>query len=206
MGLVFNEADHIYMIDGVPVPSVTEICKPLTADIAATAKPWLRDAAAVKGTAIHEICAEIDLQGGVDGIDVPPLYAGYITAYLKFLRDYQIRSWMGVELQIGSKYLGAAGTLDRIGIIDNAFTIVDLKTGTKIDKAILTAQLNAYQSILFHPDCNFNFDANKWRRNVKLLGVQLMKNGKYREHPCGESDFFRILLDLHEERKRIYGK
>lgn len=203
-GLVFHEENHTYELDGVTVPSVTEICKPLTADIAANAKPWLRDAAAAKGTAIHELCAEIDIQGNADDTSIPLQYSGYVTAYLKFLRDYQISSWLAVELPIASKSIGVAGTVDRIGMVDAITTFVDIKTGSKIDKAILTAQLNGYLETTLQPDCNYNHLIASTKFN--LWGLQLMKNGKYRIYKCESSPIFDILLQLHIERKRIYGK
>ena len=46
MALEFDEEKHLYTLNGVELPSVTEICRFLNYDTAVNAKPWLRDAAA----------------------------------------------------------------------------------------------------------------------------------------------------------------
>ncbi len=92
--LKFVEDGHKYLLDGVEMPSVTQICKPLTVDVAERAKPWLRDAAAKRGSDIHEICADIDIgeEGGKDGgnivafgtpEEVAAKNKGYTAAFLK---------------------------------------------------------------------------------------------------------------------------
>lgn len=205
--LEFDEATHTYTIDGQRVPSVTDICKPLTIDIAENAKPWLRDAAARKGTAMHEICADIDICGNSVIEGIPPEYWGYIQAYLNFKRDYQIKDWIGVELQLGSAFMGVAGTVDRVGVIDGKFTIVDIKTGSKIDKALLTAQLNGYLEIMACSDCNVHIKQLRHGLYLNLWGLQLMKDSKYTIHECKENnELWEELCWLYRERERINGK
>ena len=55
----FHEASHTYTLDGVDLPSVTHICRFLAYDYKSD-KPWLAEAAARRGTAVHEACALID--------------------------------------------------------------------------------------------------------------------------------------------------
>lgn len=195
--LVFDEGTHTYTLDGVELPSVTQICKPLTVDIAENAKPWLRDAAAERGTRVHEICAEIDLIGSAEDIEVPPDIAGYVSAYLDFLRDYRIKSWNAVEIPLGSSKLGYAGTIDRVGIIDGNRVIVDLKTGSRIDKPTLTAQLNGYRTL---------WETVKLEKVDRMCGLKLGRNGIYQLIPVRDSSIFDSLLTLEYERRAINGK
>lgn len=195
--LVFDEENHTYTLDGSELPSVTQICRPLTVDISENAKPWLRDAAAQRGTRVHEICAEIDLIGSAEGIEAPPDISGYIRAYLDFLRDYRIRSWDAVEMPLGSSKLGYAGTIDRVGMIDGKRTIIDLKTGSRIDKATLTAQLNGYRYL---------WEYTQRERVDGMCGLKLGRNGNYQLIPVRDSDIFICLMTLYHERRAIYGK
>jgi len=209
--LLFDEATHTYTLDGVILPSVTEICKPLTVDIAEGARPWLRDAAAAKGREIHEICCEIDYQGDADGIFIPTHLAGYIQAYMSFLRDYQIKEWLAIEQPVASASLGVAGTIDRLGVIDGVLTIVDIKSGSKIDKATLWTQLYGYFLILQSHDFNCPFIPSVIQKSVGVngvscIGVQLQKDGSYRVYRSGPTLLFSDLLSVYHERRRINAK
>ena len=195
--LVFDDEAHTYTIDGEEVPSVTQLCRPLTIEIAENANPWLRDAAAERGTRVHETCADIDFIGNTDDVEIAPDIIGYVTAYLNFLRDYRVRSWDAIELPLGCSKFGFAGTIDRVGIIDRELSIVDLKTGSRIDKPLLTAQLNGYRKL---------WSCNSDKTIKKMYGLKLSKNGDYRLIPVPPSDIFDVLLKLERERRTINGK
>ena len=171
--LEFIEEGHKYLLDGVELPSVTQICKPITVDVAENAKPWLRDAAARRGSAIHEICADIDMG---EEPDFPYKYAGYVCAYLDFKRDYGLSTtWKAIELPVASAMLGVAGTIDRIVVIDGKFTLIDIKTGYTIDKALVTAQLCGYLDILCEADCTYKYapiSSGGYRLKSRLVGSQ----------------------------------
>lgn len=195
--LVFDDETHTYTIDGKEVSSVTQLCRPLTVEIAENAKPWLRDAAAERGTRVHEACADIDFIGNLDDVEIAPDITGYVTAYLNFLRDYRVKSWDAIELPLGCSKLGFAGTIDRVGIINRELSIVDLKTGSRIDKPLLTAQLNGYRKL-------WDYNSNKIIK--KMYGLKLGKDGDYRLIPAPPSSIFDVLLELDRERRVINGK
>lgn len=174
--LTFDDATHTYSIDGVVVPSVTEITRFLHIDtVSAYADKgggrWQRDRAADRGTRVHAYCADYDY--GVLPDAIAPDCAKYVQAYIDFLRDYRIKEWAAVEVPLG--YDGYAGTLDRLGYIDGTLTLVDLKTGAHINKAALAAQLSGYLPLCFH---------NGLGLPRRLLGVQLLSTGKYRPYEC----------------------
>ena len=164
--LKFNEERHEYWDDGVKLPSVTEICKFTHAGAYENASPHLRELAAMRGTMVHELCTQLDIEGEVDG--VPMEIIGYLNAYADFKRDYSIKGWKWFERPVGGKELGYAGTLDRAGWIDGKFTILDIKTGSKINKLSLLAQLEGYAMATEHME-----------KTQRLMGLQLKRDGRY---------------------------
>lgn len=139
--LTFDEATHTYTLDGIRLPSVTEVTRFCAYDYKSD-RPWLAEAAARRGTAVHEACALIDY--GEEPEETPEI-AGYLKAYRRFLADYK-PEWKLIEHPIGSILLGYAGTLDRFGTIDGAPAILDIKTG-QLHDAALSAQLTAYAEL-----------------------------------------------------------
>lgn len=200
--LTFDAAAHAYKINGIEVPSVTQICAPLSleAAIAGAQNPHRRDIAARRGSRIHEYCELIDLGYEPEGIDID--CAGYVEAYKAFLRDYRPKDIAAVELPIGSLSLGAAGTLDRLMLIDGLWWLIDLKTGTHSDKAQWTAQLNGYNTIITSPDCT-----TKGLPSPQALAIlQLGRRGKYTFKPMYFSTIFSQLLGVENERRFLNGK
>lgn len=163
----FDEATHTYRIDGVEVPSVTQICSILTAS-KYTGNQSIIDAARARGTAVHELCEAYDY-GTLE--EAPTELAGYVKAWMAFCRDYR-PEWLHIEHQMYSRDFEFAGTCDRIGIIDGEQTIVDIKTTASMDrtsKVSLAAQLYGY-GLLSGLD------------PIGSMGVQLKKDGSYTAH------------------------
>lgn len=144
--LVFNAEEHRYTLDGEELPSVTEICRFLQVDIAANAKPWLRDQAADLGSRVHTWCMVHDY-GDLDLGDVEQDALPYVEAYIGFCRDYKPQ-WELIEHPMGNVELGFAGTLDRFGVIDGRPALLDIKTTSKLHKEALSAQLMGYSLLL----------------------------------------------------------
>lgn len=160
----FDEKTHTYTVDGVELPSVTHICRFLAYDYKSD-KPWLAEAAARRGTAVHEACALIDY--GEKPEETPEI-AGYLKAYRRFLKDYR-PDWELIEYPMGSLALGYAGTLDRCGTVYHGRTcILDIKTG-QLHGPSLRAQLTAYQELI-----------TPWHSTPDYLyALKLSKNGTY---------------------------
>lgn len=151
MAMFFDEATHTYYINGVSVPSVTEITRFLQYDTAQNAKPWLRDEAARRGTDIHAMTVWEDYGENPDN-EIDVAYSGYIMAYRRFLADFK-PEWVGIEKMVGSESLGYAGTIDRYGYIFGVPCVLDIKTGGYHKQAI-TAQLTGYHRLLSF-ECGF---------------------------------------------------
>lgn len=167
MSLHFDEATHTYTVDGKRLPSVTEVARFCAYDYK-SAQPWLAEAAARRGTAVHEACALIDY--GEEPEETPEI-SGYLTAYRRFLKDYR-PDWKLIEYPMGDLTIGYAGTLDRFGILSNGLLVLlDIKTGQLHDAALraqLTGYLNLLKSLPGH--------RTAW---PKLYALKLSRDGTY---------------------------
>ncbi len=142
----FDPEGHIYRVDGVVYPSVTEIID------ATVPKPFeraawfgyrtaqqgrrlddVRNEAAARGTKVHKILADAALGKGLpDPFDVPGL-EGYLEAIDRFLTDNE-PEFAEVEEQVYSDDYQYAGTLDgfctfRAGKYRHQWARYDAKTG-----------------------------------------------------------------------------
>ncbi|MGV2855368.1 hypothetical protein ACNPON_17460 [Glutamicibacter sp. AGC13] len=116
-----------------------------------------RDAAAKRGTAVHDLAEQINLTGGAD---VPEDLEGFIEGYLAFLEEWQITPVLA-EVIVGSRehwYSGKVDLFAQSPLLQTAEEIaagwvieVDLKTskGVYMDTALQTA---AYARAEFYMD------------------------------------------------------
>ena len=186
--VVFEEATHTYIVDGVELPSVTHICRFLHYDTAVNAKPWLRDVAADRGTRIHAYTAMLDYGEPLGDEDIDMDCLGYVKAYRRFLEDYKPQ-WDGIETVLGSTKLGYAGTVDRYGKIGKDSVVLDIKTGSSVNRIAVNSQLWGYENLLeeksFEADLSF----------VLLL----RKDGTYvLKDLTAEHAFFDYCLEMHQ--------
>lgn len=205
----FDEATHTYTLDGVELPSVTYIIRYLAVDKANNADPNMALMARERGSAVHEATVVYDYSGEIPD-DFPAEYAPYLEAYVQFVRDYA-PNWILTEYRMANEMLGFAGTLDRFGVIDGYFCILDIKTSYKVDMPSLSAQLAAYMS-LFYKECSKEYPPAKWdailEKGLNLYGLQLMRNGKYRLYKCDESVgdiLFQSCLKIYRAIKAMKG-
>ena len=80
---LFDEATHTYTLDGVVIPSVTEICSPITCG--KYPPVGVVQQAAARGTRVHELCALYDMDALPDEIEAG--LVGYVKAWAAFCRD-----------------------------------------------------------------------------------------------------------------------
>ena len=126
----FDEEKHIYTVDGVRMPSVTEILAPITAKTYGEISKEVLRMAADRGTIVHKACEEIDY--GLE-TEVPVEYEGYVEAYIAFLNDYR-PDWSGIEQMVYNGDCGYCGTVDRYGMMLGSEWVVDIKTTTSPTK------------------------------------------------------------------------
>lgn len=200
---LFEESTHTYTLDGVVIPSVTEICAPITCG--KYPPVGVVHQAAARGTRVHELCALYDMDALPDEIEAE--LVGYVKAWAEFCRDYK-PVWSHIELPLygeidpGQPF---AGTLDRIGEIDGRTRVVDIKTAASLDrpaKVALCTQIGGYEWLADLNDIDVSYGAG--------MGVQLFADGNYRVHlteaieqkyDFRRATMFRALGKLHKITK-----
>lgn len=80
----FDEATHTYRVNGVVLPSVTTVMKPLSSSFYEAVDAGTLSNAADRGTAVHQ-AIENFLEYGIE--DISPEHAGYFAAFKAFLAD-----------------------------------------------------------------------------------------------------------------------
>ena len=171
----YDPETHTYRIDGVAVPSVTQIVDVITASERNAINPAVLAQAARRGTLVHEYTESIDYGIPLDEIEVEPALAGYVQAWLRFKRDWLFTP-LHIEKPLYGEVGGYAGRIDRIGTIAGHLGIVDVKTTSSFDrlaKIALACQLQGYYGLCLEnlmPPIDF------------LRGVQLKNNGTYTVH------------------------
>lgn len=167
MTLIFYEDFHEYVLDGVTVPSVSELLEPLRDREYSHVPPRILEEAAERGTEVHTATEMID--NGKE-FEFPEEWFGYLEAYQSFLREHEVE-WTATEKPLGSRKYGYAGTVDRIGKIDGASALLDIKTTSKIHDKLVIPQLTFY---------NLLAEENGFPGIERFFILQLKKDGTYR--------------------------
>jgi hypothetical protein len=123
----FDRDSHKYTMDGVIVPSVTEVISDVGLyDLSMVPKSIL-DNACSKGTFVHKLTELYDM-GTLNIAKVKDNYLGYLKAWETFKNEKNVRV-CDVELMVFSNKFKYAGTMDRVAVIDDRICILDIKTG-----------------------------------------------------------------------------
>lgn len=190
----FDEASHTYKLDGNPVPSVTEILKPLT-DFGRVPLEVLEYKRSL-GKAVHK-AIELWERQDLDVADLDPEALPYFEGWLKFKQESGFRV-LHSELIVWSKKYRYAGTLDDLGTrligATEADELLDVKCvwATAPETAIQTA---AYQEALSE---SHGIKVKK-RGAVQLTPESGFKFFPYRDK--GDFNVFLSLLNLHNWRR-----
>lgn len=125
--IVFDALNHTYSEDGALLPSVTTV---LAAEGFYNPKQFT-EASGDRGTEIHLLTQLLD-EGKKTLADytLDPLYP-YALAWEKFKQDTGAQ-FIGIEVAVGGKDLGCAGTVDRFAEIRGPLYILDIKSGAKM--------------------------------------------------------------------------
>lgn len=196
--LIFHEENHTYELNGVKLPSVTEILSPFSGNDSISAATLQH--AAHRGHLVHEYTELIDYGVPPEDIGIEPELAGYVSAYLRFLRDWQ-PTWELIEQPVhyGRAY---AGTLDRYGTIDSTPVMLDIKStsgASRQQKVVWALQLEGYDWAL----------PPRFPKPVKHLDLHLKSNGKYTLYDAADSEnrygfdsteLFDSCLHIHKAR------
>ncbi len=175
----FDHEEHVYRVDGVARPGVTEILKAANLSDNATGgngwsiDPDVLDNAAERGAIVH-LAVELDCQGTLDEDTVDDEIWPYVEAWRDFVSDTGFLP-LANELTFYEPCSDYAGTLDMIGLIGDQLTILDLKTGSVGLKAWHKYQLAAYARPFFLKE-------SVWPHRMMLHLRPELKRKKYRDY------------------------
>lgn len=174
--IFFDKETHTYLVDGEKVPSVTDILAPLHRSYG-TISPAVLEYAAARGTAVHEACEAIDLDLEPD---IEYDTEGYIMAYLKFRQTYR-PDWTAIEEIVYDDTSDYIGTLDRAGLVDGEFAVVDIKTSSPTKEALVSVcvQTHAYATA-------YSMSREDAPDKIRRYGLFLNKDGTFRFLDCEE--------------------
>lgn len=178
--LTFDEATHLYRLNGTELPSVTTVMKPLSSEVYGGVDEWVMERAAGRGTAVHNAIENWALYGIED---IAPEYRGYFDGFLAWVHDMK-PNVIGNECRLYHKALRYAGTADLPCVIGNESVMVDVKTTSQLQEMLARVQLEAYvKGFESHGVC---FD--------KKAILHLRRDGSYQfePYPLRDPDAWRV--------------
>jgi len=138
----YDDDYHLYIVDGIEVPSVTQILKRKFPAKYAGIAQWVLDTAARLGTKLHKAIDDHEAGREVDDSEVEEEFNNYLNLKQKYGFEV-LRSELPVIIPYESKIV-AAGRLDMIIEMDGQIGIADIKRTYKLDKSYLAWQLALY--------------------------------------------------------------
>ena len=140
-GLTFSAENHEYRLQGVRLPSVTQII----ADAGLYGNTdYFTEYSRDRGSYVHK-AIEYHLAGELDESTLDPVIVPYFEAWQKFVLESNYVS-DECEHRTASTVYRYAGTIDHIGHLGGHFCIIDVKTGTPTPATGI--QLAGYENLL----------------------------------------------------------
>lgn len=145
--LEFIENEHLYLVDGILVKSVTQILQLIFPDKYKDVDKKILNKKAEFGTTGHAIIEHLDISNSdvvektISSIQNKDLEV-CIREYVRLCKKFKIEP-LEHEKRVSYKYL-FAGTLDLIANIDGIESLCDIKFTVELDKEYLSWQLGMY--------------------------------------------------------------
>ena len=179
----FRKEDHSYWLDGVQIPSATQIIKlcGLIDD------RWYKPEHRTRGTLVHAGCHHIS-ENDMDWKqweEAHPELLGYLRAYEKFLADSGFKPTI-CEKPHYHENLRYGVTVDNIGTSASALEneIVELKSGSMMR---WTALQTALQAMAWFSDSCYT---------IRRTGVELHSDGTYRTESFANANDFPVVTGM----------
>lgn len=143
MNITFDPAGHRYTIDGVRVPSVTEVLA--SQNDWSMVPAWQLEAACAVGRDVHA-AVNLMVRGALDWDSLDACIAPYVRGAQQYIADSG-GTVLAAEQVLGSKGLGVAGTLDLLMLMpDGWHYFIDWKVSAAMPSTV-GAQLAAYRRL-----------------------------------------------------------
>lgn len=164
--LQFDPAAHIYTVDGIQVPSVTEVLSDVGIIDYSHLPDATREMALDRGRAVH-LATQFDDEGDLDEASIPEAHRGYLEAWRRFRRECRFHPEL-IEHRGFHPVHKYAGTLDRTGNLGGNVVncLLDIKTNDA--QEWVRYQLAAYAAFFDSP------------RKYIRMSVELHADGSYR--------------------------
>lgn len=138
--LEFLEEEHIYLYEGVIIPSVSEILKFLFPNKYEGIPNAVLNEKADYGTKIHGAIELLEKTGEV--IELNYIQTSSIEQYIKLKQKYSIEVLEQEQMiHYQDKY---AGRFDMLATINDELSLCDIKTTATLDREYLSWQLSLY--------------------------------------------------------------
>ena len=161
MGAIeFKEDTHTYSVDGIVLPSVTQIISEIMPNKYANVNKRVLNEKAKFGTLGHKVIEDLDVADienakiHVRTIENKSLEI-CIREYLRLVRKHNIKP-IAHEMKVHYAYI-YAGTLDMIANVNNELSLIDVKFTSALDKEYLAWQLGMYALACNKLACNNNY-------------------------------------------------
>jgi hypothetical protein len=142
MRIDFEKDRHEYRIDGIPVPSVTQVIKPLE-NFEGIPLDVL-EAARVFGQHVHEACALL-VRDLLDWSSLDSALVPYLIGAKRFLDESGI-TVIASEMRLACPRLRVAGSLDLIGVLSSSEAVLDFKVTAAVPYSV-GPQTSAYERL-----------------------------------------------------------
>ena len=139
----FLEKEHIYLKDGMIVPSVSEILHFIFPDKYKNVPKNILNKKADYGTKVHEAIEKLEKDGQLDISQLNIHQKIAIDQYIKLKNTFDIKV-LEQEQIISYKY-EYCGRFDMIAIVDGKKSLCDIKTTSILDIEYLSWQLSYYE-------------------------------------------------------------
>lgn len=190
----FNEKDHIYMKNGIVLPSVTQIMQPLYEQVYGKADSDASDNGKSKGKEIHRA---IDDYCEFGMIDISEEYKPYLDNFIRYIDEHQYEI-VASEVMLCHPVYNYAGKIDIIARNSKGeFVLIDNKTGD-LQPKLHAVQLQAYTDM---------WSANKMPEIAFKVALGLSDKG-YKEHRYDKYDtkaksVFDACYKIYKYRKEL---
>ncbi len=151
--LEFIDEEHLYLLDGIIIPSVSEILRFIFPDKYKNIPELILEEKAEYGTVIHKAIEMYEINLKVMGqeeafetitlvLNLNYIQIASLNQYIKLKQQYNLQVINQEEMiHYEDKY---AGRFDMIAFINGSYSLCDIKTTTELDAEYLSWQLSLY--------------------------------------------------------------
>lgn len=182
--LEYDDTTHTYLVNGVIVPSVTQVMQVKFGNKYEGIRSEVLNRAAERGTAIHKA-----VENYCKGMDDGSKEVHNFNFLMNYYKIKPVKNEVPIILMVDNQPV-IAGRLDLVLQENDTLCLADIKTTSQLDKEYLAYQLNMYR---------LGYMQSYGERIDKLYGLHLRGDKrKLVELPINED----IALDLLEKYER----